>query len=56
MVTAYGNMKNIREAMNNGAFDFVTKPVDRKILISAAEEWLEKSREILAESQTLLPT
>ena len=28
MVTAYGDMKNIRTAMNRGAFDFVTKPID----------------------------
>ena len=28
MVSAYGNMKNIRTAMNHGAYDFVTKPID----------------------------
>ena len=28
MVSAYGDMKNIRRAMNRGAFDFITKPVD----------------------------
>ena len=28
MVSAYGDMRNIREAMNNGAFDFATKPID----------------------------
>ncbi len=28
MVSAYGDMKNIRTAMNRGAFDFVTKPID----------------------------
>lgn len=28
MVSAYGDMKNIRTAMNLGAFDFVTKPID----------------------------
>lgn len=28
MVSAYGDMENIRKAMNRGAFDFVTKPVD----------------------------
>ncbi len=28
IVTAYGDMKNIRTAMNRGAFDFVTKPID----------------------------
>jgi adenylate cyclase len=25
---AYGDMKNIRTAMNRGAFDFLTKPID----------------------------
>lgn len=28
IVSAYGDMPNIRTAMNRGAFDFVTKPVD----------------------------
>jgi adenylate cyclase len=28
IVSAYGDMTNIRTAMNRGAFDFVTKPVD----------------------------
>ena len=28
MVSAYGEMSNIRTAMNNGAFDFAMKPID----------------------------
>src|SRR5690348_12519065 len=28
IVSAYGDMTNLRTAMNRGAFDFVTKPVD----------------------------
>ena len=28
IISAYGDMKNIRAAMNRGAFDFVTKPLD----------------------------
>jgi adenylate cyclase len=28
MVSAYGDMENIRTAMNRGAFDFITKPVN----------------------------
>lgn len=28
MVSAYGDMENIRTAMNGGAFDFITKPVN----------------------------
>ena len=32
MVSAYDDMKNIRRSMNNGAYDFVTKPIDFKDL------------------------
>ncbi|UCH97569.1 MAG: SpoIIE family protein phosphatase [Candidatus Aminicenantes bacterium] len=32
MVTAYGNMENIRKAMNEGAFDFLIKPIEFKDL------------------------
>ncbi|MEO1414414.1 MAG: response regulator [Bacteroidota bacterium] len=45
MVTAYGNMDNIRAAMNQGAFDFITKPIDFKDLkatIVKAREELEQ--------------
>ena len=28
IISAYGDIKNIRTAMNRGAFDFVTKPID----------------------------
>src|SRR5207245_202752 len=28
VVSAYGDTRNIRKAMNRGAFDFVTKPID----------------------------
>lgn len=32
MASAYGDMANLRTAMNRGAFDFVTKPIDFKDL------------------------
>lgn len=42
MVSAYGDMGNIRSAMNKGAFDFATKPIDledlEKSIQKAAEE------------------
>ena len=38
MVSAYGDMKNIREAMNNGAFDFATKPIDMDDLSRTIEK------------------
>ena len=38
MVSAYGDMKNIREAMNNGAFDFATKPIDMDDLNQTIEK------------------
>ena len=28
IISAYGDMQNIRTAMNRGAFDFITKPID----------------------------
>ena len=34
MVSAYGEMSNIRQAMNNGAFDFATKPIDLELLLT----------------------
>lgn len=48
MVTAYGNMNNIRAAMNQGAFDFVTKPIDfgdLKITIQKAVEEIAQLKE-----------
>jgi hypothetical protein len=32
VISAYGDMGNIRSAMNRGAFDFITKPIDLKDL------------------------
>ena len=40
IVSAYGDMKNIRTAMNRGAFDFVTKPIDFKDLKVTIERTL----------------
>ncbi len=40
IVSAYGDMKNIRTAMNRGAFDFVTKPLDFKDLRHTIERTL----------------
>ena len=38
MVSAYGDMANIRQAMNDGAFDFVTKPIDMDDLALTIEK------------------
>lgn len=40
IVSAYGDMKNIRTAMNRGAFDFITKPVDFEDLAITMERTL----------------
>ena len=50
IVSAYGDMANIRTAMNRGAFDFVTKPIDfndLKITIDKTLRHLEVLREAL---------
>ena len=41
MVSAYGDMDNIRTAMNRGAFDFITKPIDFKDLEITIEKTIE---------------
>ena len=44
MVSAYGDMDNIRHAMNGGAFDFATKPIDLddlQLTINKAIEQIE---------------
>ncbi|MDE0039933.1 MAG: SpoIIE family protein phosphatase [Gammaproteobacteria bacterium] len=40
VVSAYGDMANIRTAMNRGAFDFVTKPIDFNDLQVTVEKTL----------------
>jgi len=40
IVSAYGDMANIRTAMNRGAFDFVTKPIDFADLETTIEKTL----------------
>ncbi len=48
VVSAYGDMKNIRTAMNHGAFDFVIKPIDfddLKVTIERTAQDLERWRE-----------
>lgn len=42
MVSAYGDMGNIRSAMNNGAFDFATKPIDLEDLSRTIEKAIEQ--------------
>jgi len=49
IVSAYGDMSNIRTAMNLGAFDFVTKPIefnDLEVTIKKTLDNLNKLREI----------
>ena len=47
MVSAYGDMENIRVAMNRGAFDFVTKPVniaDLEITIKKTIDFVNQTK------------
>ncbi len=41
IVSAYGDMKNIRTAMNRGAFDFLTKPIDFNDLEATIEKGIK---------------
>ncbi len=48
VVSAYGDMQNIRMAMNRGAFDFVCKPVDFADLDITIEKTVNYVREMQA--------
>lgn len=57
IVSAYGDMQNIRTAMNRGAFDFVTKPLDfgdLRLTIERTLRHLEEWREALASRDRLV--
>jgi signal transduction histidine kinase len=54
VISAYGDMQNIRSAMNRGAFDFLTKPIDfqdMEITIQRALETVTQGRKNLIELQ-----
>jgi len=48
VVSAYGDMENIRTAMNRGAFDFITKPIDFTDLDTTINKTVEEMRYIRA--------
>ena len=57
MVSAYGDMDNIRHAMNGGAFDFATKPIDLddlQLTIDKAVEQIEYIRSAQKEHAQLV--
>lgn len=57
VVSAYGDMENIRTAMNRGAFDFLTKPInfqDLEITISKTMEEIVLQRRALIEHDQLI--
>lgn len=53
VVSAYGDMAHIRKAMNLGAFDFLTKPLDFKDLMITVEKTLKVVIEAKATQQQI---
>src|SRR5680860_693600 len=59
IVSAYGDMENIRTAMNRGAFDFITKPInfeDRNITVEKTirhAEAVKKTLQAIKENNIL---
>ncbi len=57
IISAYGDMANIRTAMNRGAFDFVTKPIDfndLQITIEKTLKHIEMIQQALASRDRLV--
>lgn len=53
VVSGYGDMRNIRRAMNAGAFDFLTKPIDFKDLKATLLKSVREVREFQAALRTM---
>ena len=53
IVSAYGDMENIRTAMNRGAFDFVTKPVNFEDLEVTMEKTIKHVNQIKSTLQAI---
>ena len=51
IISAYGDMENIRTAMNRGAFDFLTKPINLQDLEITVEKMLNLVNELLEKVQ-----
>ncbi|HBB35798.1 MAG TPA: hybrid sensor histidine kinase/response regulator [Cyanobacteria bacterium UBA8803] len=54
VISAYGDMKNIRTAMNSGAFDFITKPInfeDLNTTINKTLTYVKQIRETVKQLQ-----
>jgi two-component system NtrC family sensor kinase len=56
VLTAYGDMKNIRTAMNRGAFDFLNKPIEFEDLEITIQRALDQLKEIKENEQKLQQT
>jgi adenylate cyclase len=53
IVSAYGDMENIRVAMNRGAFDFITKPIDFEDLSLTVKKTIDQVEQIRNSIQAL---
>ncbi|NEP11432.1 MAG: response regulator [Symploca sp. SIO2C1] len=54
IISAYGDLENIRAAMNRGAFDFLTKPInfqDLEITTSKTLEYVQQMKAALAQER-----
>jgi phosphoserine phosphatase RsbU/P len=57
IVSAYGDMENIRTAMNRGAYDFITKPInlsDLEITIEKSIKEIEHYKSVLSSRNKLI--
>ncbi len=52
VITAFGDVETAVEAMRSGAFDFITKPFDRQVILLTVEKAL-KYGSVLAENRRL---
>ncbi len=54
IISAYGDMKNIRTAMNRGAFDFLVKPIDLADLEFTLNRTIQEVKELISSQEEKL--
>jgi len=57
IISAYDDLKNIRQAMNRGAFDFLTKPIDQddlRITLKKTVRYITERKQAAREQSLLL--
>ncbi|TET68209.1 MAG: response regulator, partial [Candidatus Zixiibacteriota bacterium] len=53
LITGYGSLESAKAAINQGAFDYLTKPIESQELLDSVNSAIKKRKEELSQRQVL---